>query len=375
MHVARLLVVSSLWTTSAVGQAPKVRDSAGVRIVENASRLKAAVTFSLGAPTFDAGGLQANPDDEFSPRQPYFDAVRLSDGTMVISDRVRLQLFDRTGKRIRVTGRSGQGPGEFANIVGMCRVPGDTVLVADSPNGRVAVIDRTGRFVRTTPVTGRVPLLTNACFDDGTFLASDRARSSNVGMQLILQRATLSGAAPRDLTQLRQEPMDAAREGLRTLARGSAFYVGNPGASEVRRFDNTGKLQLIVRSDDRPPPFVKADMDSLPTHGVAGPGGGATMKLLPGEAMPTEWPTFGRVAVDLAGRIWIQDFRKFNAIAPDGWTAFDANGAMLGRLVIPVPANADAKRTVLSFGRDEVFVRRLDDDGALHLTIYPLVRR
>jgi sugar lactone lactonase YvrE len=221
---------------------------------------------------------------------------------MMISDRVRLQLFDGTGKRIRITGRRGRGPGEFANIVGMCRMTGDTVLVADSANGRVAVIDRKGRLVRTIPVNGRVPLLTNRCFDDGSVLVS------------------------------------AAQEGVRTLARGTAFYVGNPGTSEVRRFDSTGKLQLIVRSDDRP-------------------------------------QRFNRVAVDAAGRIWIQDFQKFNAIAPDGWTAFDANGAMLGRLVISVPSHPVAQMTVLSFGRDEVFVRRIDAQGALHLTVYPLIKR
>jgi hypothetical protein len=33
----------------------------------------------------------------------------------------------------------------------------------------------------------------------------------------------------------------------------------------------------------------------------------------------------------------------------------------------------EARRFVVSFGRDEVFIRHLDDEGAVHYTAYPIL--
>ena len=48
----------------AQAQLTKVRDSAGVHIVENPARAKASITFKLSdKPTYDVGGLKDNLDD------------------------------------------------------------------------------------------------------------------------------------------------------------------------------------------------------------------------------------------------------------------------------------------------------------------------
>ena len=92
-------------------------------------------------------------------------------------------------------------------------------------------------------------------------------------------------------------------------------------------------------------------------------------------AMPhaASWPAYAGVLVDPTGRMWVEDYRTTYP-APDGWTAFDPSGRLIGRLVIPMPAAGARPLEVISFGVDEVLVRRSDSDGAAHLTIYPVVR-
>jgi hypothetical protein len=128
---------------------PRSRDSAGIRIVENPSRRTAPVAFRLGQVAFDVGGLDTNQDNEFNPRQGQMRAAVMSSGHFAVTDVNRIHIFDETGKRLRIVGRSGRGPEEFGNIVSICRARGDTLVVGDSPNGRVAILDSAGRFVRT----------------------------------------------------------------------------------------------------------------------------------------------------------------------------------------------------------------------------------
>jgi hypothetical protein len=50
------------------------------------------------------------------------------------------------------------------------------------------------------------------------------------------------------------------------------------------------------------------------------------------------------------------------------WTVFDADGGMLGKMVLP----NDLTRSVLSFGDSTVLIRRNDEMGAVHMTVYRL---
>src|SRR6185503_18847722 len=97
----------------ATAQTPRSRDGEGVRIVENGSRLTAPIAFRLGdRPSFDVGGLQQDPADEFDTHNYYLHGVRLSDGRVAVLDKSRVHFFDATGKRLKIVGRAGEGPGE-----------------------------------------------------------------------------------------------------------------------------------------------------------------------------------------------------------------------------------------------------------------------
>jgi len=153
-------------------QSATVHDSAGIRIVSNPARSAAPAVFRLGdKPLIRVGGLESNPDLEFDFKSGYVMAVRLSNGGLVVGDKVRLQFFDANSKRTRIPGRFGSGPQEFQIAGTMCLTRGDTLVVQDEPNGRLAIVDaRAMNFVRTIPRMGYGSLPAHACFGDGRFL-------------------------------------------------------------------------------------------------------------------------------------------------------------------------------------------------------------
>src|SRR3954469_12534202 len=98
----RLGFLLAAWTASiATAQPARVRDSVGVRIIENGPRLTAPIAFQLGdKPSFDVGGLQQDPADELTSRNGYPRAIRLSNGSVAVLDRTRVIFYDASGKRI-----------------------------------------------------------------------------------------------------------------------------------------------------------------------------------------------------------------------------------------------------------------------------------
>jgi hypothetical protein len=78
--------------------------------------------------------------------------TRLADGSVVVASDARnnLQFFDTNGRRIKIVGRAGRGPGEFDGIWKMSR-SGDTLVVQDR-SGIAHLFLATGVFLRSDPV-------------------------------------------------------------------------------------------------------------------------------------------------------------------------------------------------------------------------------
>ena len=123
-----------------------------MRIVQNPARARAPVVFRLGAtPVIDLGGPEEPTDNEFNPSQGYLRAARLSDGGFAVIDVARVHFFDARGKRVRIVGKTGAGPAEFRYLIAICRTRGDTIVLSDSHNRRLAILDKSGTFVREFP--------------------------------------------------------------------------------------------------------------------------------------------------------------------------------------------------------------------------------
>ncbi len=63
------------------------------------------------------------------------------------SDERRVRVFTTSGTLVRTLGRSGKGPGEFQNPVGMTWAPDGTLWIIDPGNARASIYDTTGQYL------------------------------------------------------------------------------------------------------------------------------------------------------------------------------------------------------------------------------------
>jgi hypothetical protein len=128
----------------------EVRDSLGVTIVEVRS-LEDPGPSGLEVAWSDTVRFGRTGDAEADPEYLFgavMGVIRLSDGTVVVADRqaYALRMFAPDGTHLRTVGGSGDGPGEFAGIQGLRRLPGDSIFVLDRGT-RWSLFDPGGRFV------------------------------------------------------------------------------------------------------------------------------------------------------------------------------------------------------------------------------------
>ena len=67
----------------------------------------------------------------------------------------RISVFDKTGKFLRVIGKTGTGPGEFRTPHGLAFDSRGRLIVADRHNHRIQVLTKAGKFVREYDDFGR----------------------------------------------------------------------------------------------------------------------------------------------------------------------------------------------------------------------------
>lgn len=379
MKVAIALALAGLLAADSTAQAPRIRDSAGVRIIENGPRLSAPTAFQLGdKASFDVGGLQNDPRDELSPRNSYMGARRLSNGNVVVLDLVRVVFYDAAGKRIKAFGRQGRGPGEFVAAAGICETRGDTVHITQESLG-ITKLTTAGEFISTAaPPEGY--LRREPCFEDGTYFAMTRTgRSRDGASRYRFLRAGPKGVI-NTITEETQPPNDAlVQTSEQYVAHGNRLYLATTDRFEIRAFDPAGKLKEVIRTSDPLVPMTADDKARMPLT-VAGGRRGVRLNLEAEKKRAVAaskikyWPTLGRMLVDADNRIWVQDWMpREDPTWPQGWTAFDSSGRLLGRLMIPGAKSRELRHHPVHFGKNEVFLYRIDADGAAHYTAYPII--
>ena len=342
-----------------------VADSAGITIVEHGS-LEGAPRITLGAPLLRLGGLSANENDEFDPRNPFLSPVQLSSGVIVVNDYERLKWFSPEGKYVTTSGRGGGGPGEFSQVREVCRLRGDTVLSIDYSSGRHILWDANGRHVATHNRPGFVPF--GACDEDGSLVVQGaRTNVDPDSAAALYSIQTIEGRVLYDLGELPApvyvqpfllEPTFLVRHGVLYVAPASTYTV------ERRRLNGTLfgilrvhiPLQSITEEDLR-----KAFAYAFPP-GLGMDGAKHTERLMKLKR-PSTYPAYGRVLVDDSARIWINDY-----LDRRHWTVFSSSGHLVGKLVIE---GAQSELATIENGR--VVLRHRDPDGALWLTFHKLI--
>jgi hypothetical protein len=366
-----------------------VRDSAGIRIVENSVAGGVVPTYGeVGQSDLSIGVVDGEPAYAFGR----IVGVRsLEGGEIVVLDAQarELRVFDSQGRYMRTLGRRGQGPGEFSNnLTGIAGVAGDTVWVWDSGNLRVTTFGLEGEvlesvgFERSGALGNRVSRLS-----DGAYL-SVRRFIPPLGVtrsDLVVVRIERDGGGLDTLVVLPGQEAFSWRNccggtmvAPHPVGRASSVAAGPRhvalGSNEAYRIDLhdlTGVLHTSVRVTGLERALAPAEVERALNHQIercrdveceaAWPDAFAP------ELLPALRPAFSALMVDALGQLWVAEFEP-EPVPVSGWHVFSPEGELLGRVATPLGLE------VHEIGADYLLGVELDELEVSFVRRYPLAR-
>lgn len=367
-----------------------VRDSAGIRIVENPAAAMNRVVAVSAEPELVLGSLEGEPEYQFFRVAA---AARLSDGSFVVANggTREVRFYGPDGEHRRTVGGAGQGPEEYRYPVAILVGPGDTLQVQD-------FLDRVryapdGTFLgRESADMGRLQAAVGPdafpegglWLADGTlftpaFVREERRGPPDPGppfrppLRFLrisgdLSTATLLG----DFGGIRQQfvQVDAGPRGVAPVvppfavstsyaagASDGTLVVGDSDFTEVRLFRADGREERARWPADREP-VTTAEVEAWLEVQRNAPW---TQNRLPqmerawaAMEVPARKAAFGRVAMGRDGSVWVPESTDFDA-DPATFLVFTAEGHLRGRASLPGPFTVmDAgPGWVLGIWRDE----------------------
>jgi|CXWL01.1.fsa_nt_gi hypothetical protein len=286
----------------------------------------------------------------------------LDDGGIAATQRSVITFFRADGSIRTTFGRSGEGPGEFKNILATCRTRGDTLIVDDMGRRRLLIIDgRSATLVRE--INNDFGYLSGqGCFGDGSLLTTKEQLDKKSGVRaLTFLRVDLLGRS--DVLY----QMELSRERLRetgsplVAANGQVWWFADPYFSEVIAFTvGESKPSVVARFKEKPEGLSAAEAAKL--QGVE-PARGTTIRPK-ATGVRVRLPFFGAVLISTSGSIWVAD-RRDPAWPIVGWTVMDRNGRTLGRLL---PREEYDPNSLEPIGiTDSTVFLQLEDTSGLYL--------
>ncbi len=370
-----------------------VRDSAGIRIVENTTPLwQPGQEWRLsGEPVVDIGGGETEEDQLFR----VVGALRLRDDRIVVANggTNEIRFYGPGGAFLSATGGDGEGPGEFRRLSAVRRLRGDSLFAKDTRLFRSSVFDGQGRFIRTVqPQGSRGPSTIEIVFDDGMMMGSSVVRFNVTDVELGLFRMAFTfyrfdGAGdlidtlgvypgfelymvPRQGGIPSTSPHPISRSTYFQFLRDS-YYVADNDTYEVQKYAPDGKLQQIVRLLTAPVQVEPQHMQVLRERALAGVTDDdqrrRTEQFYRDIPVPETFPAYGGIAVSVEGYLWVRAYDVPGNQA-NNWSVFDAEGTLRGTVELPPHLEP------LDIGPDYVLGLWRDADDVEHVRLYELVK-
>ena len=372
----------------------QVRDSADIRIIENASPPEGSrLGWRIGSePTVSIG--------EVDGEEPYllhvaWDATRLSDGRIVVTNTStqELRVFDARGTYAETWGGAGEGPGEFAELWQVERWPGDSIVAWTAPRQGISVFASDGSFGRTfnmesygdlwaffspKSVTRDGSLLAVLAFPNADTLVAELRdgegrTTANFGTHTNMEthRVVVDGRASSGGTIFGRRPVYATW--------GDRIVIGSTDRYELKAFRADGSLERLVRRAHVPRAPTPADVAAYIDENVPQPSPGISDAERQGlrrsrrvyESMPVagHFPAFTSIITDALDHLWVEEYEFPGEERPGSlWTVFDAEGQVLGFVETPEVL------AILEIGEDYILTWKRDDLDVEYVQVWPLER-
>ncbi len=371
------------------GPRSTVRDSAGIRIIENGRpALDSRLGWRVGpTPTAMIGTTEGDPAYELFR---VGDAMRLSDGRIVVANTGtgELRVFDPDGVHLESWGGQGDGPGEFGIMAPteLVRWPGDSLMAREPFQRRISIFSARGTFGRTLrlqPQSGYESVV--GPLPDGRILAQtlDSYSGGTPGTELtrpdreygILEA---DGTVHRGLGVFPGSELYVVTTAERRSAAyypfgrsAFAFVWGNlvvittSDRYEVRAYRPDGSLARIVRRDHEVRAPTRADLRNAVAR--RNPDRPEALDAVGDMPLVETLPAFAQVLVDRLAYLWVREYR-LPGEADRLWTVFDPEGRVLGFFEMP------GSFSVEEIGEDYILGTREDALGIEYVESWPLDR-
>lgn len=361
----------------------------GIALTSMHGDLQAQEAVTLGDPTATA----AEPFSNIAGLR------ELSDGTLLVSDGLEGRLYRVSAdlSSARPVGREGGGPEEYRTPDLLFPIAGDSTVMFDLGNGRIAVLDPDARIVRTTPAArgeGRnMALIVPGGADaEGRlyFRAMARPGPSGLPDSALVRRfdpadesfadlanskipsmaISRSGGAGNQNVSMRPVPLSAqdswavSPTGTLALARsdGAAYWLETTDGSGIRKGPRIAYDPVRVGNADKDE-WIASQTGGLGV-GMEMENGRARASFSRGGAPSLdkddmEWPEVkpafpaGALRAAPDGTFWLR--RHMPAGSPPRYDVLDAGGRRVGRVDLP------EGRTLEGFGDGSVYLSRSDD--------------
>ncbi len=380
-----LLVAQSI-TRSTTPIAPKSRDSAGVRILEHtADALDRAPLLSMMPGPLAVIG---KGDITIDLSRVYSEVIVMRDGSVAFFADNSVQVVSPDGAHRERIGRNGEGPQEFRGG-DISRGRGDTILVTDEGNSRIAWVVPSKGVVRTRAlILSRPGLIFGpiAQFDHDTLVMGTESympqftpagkkvpfpvgllTAANDSIRVILPLVggemadipTLATKGLGSIVAVRYPPNPVA------AAWGKGFLAVRPDHWRLDQYLPSGKLSESVRVPVRRVPInaqfrardVEATIAATQRRSKTPVDVGAMRDRYRQFPYPDSLPSFRDVKTTAGGIAWVREL----AMPGDTtwtYTAVALDGRILGRL-------NGTGHVPVAFGDDRVVYRDEDDDGVV----------
>lgn len=371
-----------------------------------------ALTLCLAAPLAAqqpraARPLPAHNAELEEPWSGPLQIVELRNGDIVVHDsrEKRLVVASFRTQEQADAAKEGSGPTEFRSVIGMWRMPGDSVQVMDLMQQRMLVLDPTGRAKRTMPLPGagdpmalmRSPM-TRAMdargrwYGEGRDMRFEGGRISFGDSVVIVRtdpgtRRADSLARMLNIVKAPQISQQAMRieapgypkydiwgvfpDGRVIVLRAEGYVPEIIGVNgQARRAAALPYPRLPVTAADRRQMMdsMKRAMDEGMRQAAGMAPAGAQMPrvdLVEPEAWQTEKPPFtgDRVYVDPRGRAWVP---VVDRTPGQRFDLLNADGQIVDAIKLPPGTH------LLGFGAATVYTARRDADDLLYIRRHPL---
>lgn len=374
-----------------------VRDSAGVRIVENTAPLlsgagsmqlsKAPILSFMpdGRPDYDFGGVAS--------------VLRLRDGRIVVAAQQapQFRLFDARGRLLHALVESGTPHAVGGNDHELALLSGDTIAVRHfGYTGLIAVTGDSLRQLADPPATSRqggfnVGTLSNG---GGAFLMLPRPKPRPAGTRFVDSTAIVlvdrDGVVIRDLGSMPYKTFETVGDGRfavwlsaidASCAGSGRFYHGFGSEYAFRAYSERGQLEAIVRRSWTPTVVTDSEWERWVVEWsriwvtTRGADSLKAVQRVRDQPWADALPAFAQCLVARDGNLWVREAHLDDAISagslvddpivPSKWSVFNPAGKWISDVTMPtafqpIDIGSDyvagrmkfgsAKRTVVIYG-------------------------